>query len=163
MSRSKGNAQLAQHETNKELNRLNRLRKKMSHGGGSLSASQEIFLDAMQAKALTSGYKQSIQSEIDALTKYLKVEIENAYTLWKQTQADAKRWGEHLNDAEEMEALAAGNVTEYSIVRQPVNEYENILTMLRRTQSDLDNLLAQIKATIDKQVAIDKELAQYLS
>ncbi|EKQ3612522.1 hypothetical protein P4507_001549 [Enterococcus faecalis] len=156
-------AMLSAHETNQELQRLDILKKKFIQGGGGLSASQEIFLDAMQAKAITSGYKQSIQSEIEALMKYLKTEIENAHTLWKHTQADAQRWGEHLSYAEEMEALAAGNATEFSIVRQPVNEYENILTMLRSSQSELDNLLNQIKATIDRQVATDKELAQYLS
>ncbi|GMC11472.1 MULTISPECIES: hypothetical protein [Enterococcus] len=54
-------------------------------------------------------------------------------------------------------------MTEFSTVHQPVNEYETILTMLRNIQAELDQLLAQIKATIDQQVATDSELANYFS
>ena len=75
LSRSTGKAQLAQHETNKELARLTTLRKQLIQSNGRLSSSQEIFLDAMQAKAITSGYKYTIQAELDALTKWLTKEI----------------------------------------------------------------------------------------
>ncbi|MGH2311402.1 Mbeg1-like protein, partial [Enterococcus faecalis] len=51
ISRSKGNAQLAQHGANKEIEGLTTLRKKMIQGNGGLSSAQEIFIDAMQAKA----------------------------------------------------------------------------------------------------------------
>ena len=163
ISRSTGKAQLAQHETNKELARLTTLRNQLiqSNGGG-LSSSQEIFLDAMQAKAITSGYKYTIQAELDALTKWLTKEIDNAHTLWTETKKDAQRWGEHLTADEELEALASGHVTEFSILRQPVNKYEAILTTLKTVQSELDELLHKISTTIDQQVATDQELANYL-
>lgn len=163
ISRSKGNVQLAQHEANKEIERLTTLRKKMIQVNGGLSSAQEIFIDAMQAKAITTGYKHIIQTEIDGLTKWLKKEIENAHELWQHTKADAQRWGQHLSETEKITALAEGNVTEFSTVHQPVNEYETILTMLRNIQAELDQLLAQIKATIDQQVATDSELANYFS
>ncbi|PQB66912.1 hypothetical protein CUN12_02400 [Enterococcus faecalis] len=163
ISRSKGNAQLAQHEANKEIERLTTLRKKMIQGNGGLSSAQEIFIDAMQAKAITTGYKHTIQTEIDGLIKWLKKEIENAHELWQHTKADAQLWGQHLSETEKITALAEGNVTEFSTVHQPVNEYETILTMLRNIQEELDQLLAQIKATIDQQVATDSELANYFS
>lgn len=162
LSRSTGKVQLAQHETNKELARLTTLRNQLIQSNGGLSSSQEIFLDAMQAKAITSGYKYTIQAELDALTKWLTKEIDNAHTLWTETKKDAQRWGEHLTADEELEALASGHVTEFSILRQPVNKYEAILTTLKTVQSELDELLHKISATIDQQVATDQELANYL-
>ncbi|MBC9708841.1 MAG: DUF2974 domain-containing protein [Enterococcus sp.] len=162
LSRSTGKAQLAQHETNKELARLTTLRKQLIQSNGGLSSSQEIFLDAMQAKAITSGYKYTIQAELDALTKWLTTESKNAHTLWTETRKDARRWGEHLTAEEELEALASGHVTEFSILRQPVNEYEAILTTLKTVQSELDELLHKISTTIEQQVATDQELANYL-
>ncbi len=162
LSRSTGKGQLAQHETNKELARLTTLRKQLIRNNGGLSSSQEIFLDAMQAKAITSGYKYTIQAELDALTKWLTKEIENAHTLWAETKNDAHRWGEHLTVDEELEALASGHVTEFSILRLPVSNYEDLLTILKTVQSELDELLDKISTTIDQQVATDQELANYL-
>lgn len=63
---TEGNALLAKASTSKELARLELLKKKFSaSGGGSLSSSQEIFLDAMEARAITRGYKQTVKTEID--------------------------------------------------------------------------------------------------
>lgn len=163
VTQSKGIIQLAKHQTSKELDRLAEIHHQFSHSGKGISSSQEIFLDAMQARTITLGYKQAIQSEIDTVVKWLNKEIEQANLLWSQTKRDTNRWGEHLNDTEKMAILAENQVTEYTLVRQPVATYEQQLTLLQKVQYELDTLLKQIVTTIEEQVRTDKTLSQYLS
>lgn len=159
---TEGNALLAKANTSKELARLEVLKKKFSaSGGGSLSSSQEIFLDAMEARAITRGYKQTVQTEIDHLKKWFQTEIENARELWKHTQSDAERWGEHLTMNEIMETLASSNVTKETILNEPVNEYEQSLAILKSSEQEITTLLKNIQEAIDKQLATDKELANF--
>ncbi|MDT2012600.1 lipase family protein [Carnobacterium divergens] len=159
---TEGNALLAKANTSKELARLDILKQKFStSGGGSLSSSQEIFLDAMEARAITRGYKQTVQTEIDGLKKWFKTEIENARELWKHTQSDAERWGEHLTMNEIMETLASSNVTKGTILNEPVNEYEQSLAVLKSSEQEITILLKNIQEAIDKQLATDKELANF--
>jgi len=68
-----------------------------------------------------------------------------------------------LNDTEKMAILAENQVTEYTLVRQPVATYEQQLTLLQKVQYELDTLLKQIVTTIEEQVRTDKTLSQYLS
>ncbi|MDT2652414.1 Mbeg1-like protein [Enterococcus hirae] len=163
VTQSKGIIQLAKHQTNKELDRLAEIHHQFSHSCKGISSSQEIFLDAMQARTITLGYKQAIQSEIDTVVKWLNKEIEQANLLWSQTKRDTNRWGEHLNDTEKMAILAENQVTEYTLVRQPVATYEQQLNLLQKVQYELDTLLKQIVTTIEEQVRTDKTLSQYLS
>lgn len=163
VTRSKEIIHLAKHQINKELDRLAAIHHQFSHSGKGISSSQEIFLDAMQAKTITLGYKQAIQSEIDTVVKWLNKEIKQANLLWSQTKRDTNRWGEHLNDTEKMAILAENQVTEYTLVRQPVATYEQQLTLLQKVQHELDTLLKQIVTTIEEQVRTDKTLSQYLS
>lgn len=159
---TEGNALLAKANTSKELARLEFLKKKFSaSGGGALSSSQEIFLDAMEARAITRGYKQTVQTEIDHLKKWFQTEIENARELWKHTQSDAERWGEHLTLNEIMETLASSNVTKGTILNEPVNEYEQSLALLKSSEQEITTLLKNIQEAIDKQLATDKELANF--
>lgn len=163
VTQSKGIIQLAKHQTSKEFDRLAEIHHHFRHSGKGISSSQEIFLDAMQARTITLGYKQAIQSEIDKVVKWLNKEIEQANLLWSQTKRDTDRWGEHLNDTEKMAILAENQVTEYTLVRQPVATYEQQLTLLQKVQHELDALLKQIVTTIEEQVRTDKTLSQYLS
>ncbi|MGK0552946.1 hypothetical protein ACSFB8_12840, partial [Enterococcus faecalis] len=82
--------------------------------------------------------------------------------LWSQTKSDAQHWGEHLAAIEELEALEAGNATERSIVQDPVEEAEKSLSVLKASEEELSILLGNIEKAIESQVALDKELANYL-
>ncbi|MDA9471182.1 hypothetical protein [Enterococcus sp. 5H] len=160
---TKGNKDAIKFETKQRIAGLSNLKKiMMKSGGGSLSGVQEIFLNAMEAKAITTGFQQTVQSEMNELKKWFQTEIDNANELWKTSCSDAETFGEHLTYSEELEALAAGNVTEASIVSEPVNEYEKSLSVLQSSESDLKTLLKNIEGAIEKQVSVDKELASYL-
>lgn len=129
---------------------------------GSLSSAQKIFLDASQAKAITSGYKKTVETEISELKKWFQTEIRNANELWQTTKLDARYWGASLTHYEELEALDSLGVTERSIRIDPVNEYERTVATLRKSEEELERLLRNIEQTINRQVDSDHELSHYL-
>ncbi|EOH57057.1 hypothetical protein UA3_00568 [Enterococcus faecium EnGen0263] len=129
---------------------------------GSLSSAQKIFLDASQAKAITSGYKKTVETEISELKKWFQTEIRNANELWQTTKLDARYWGASLTYYEELEALDSCGVTERSIRIDPVNEYERTVATLRKSEEELERLLRNIEQTINRQVDSDHELSHYL-
>ncbi len=129
---------------------------------GSLSSAQKIFLDASQAKAITSGYKKTVETEISELKKWFQTEIRNANELWQTTKLDARYWGESLTHYEELEALDSLGVTERSIRIDPVNEYERTVATLRKSEEELERLLRNIEQTSNRQVDSDHELSHYL-
>jgi hypothetical protein len=159
---AKGKTEIIGFETQQRISGLEGLKKKFLANGGSLSSAQEIFLDASEAKAITLGYKQTVQAELDGLKKWFQNDITNANELWSQTKSDAQHWGEHLSVIEELEALEAGNATERSIVKEPVEEAEKSLSVLKASEEELSTLLGNIEKAIESQVALDKELANYL-
>lgn len=153
--------EVAQELTTVRINALATLRKKLMAGGGGLSASQEIFLDAMEAKAITEGMIITTQDKVAEIKKMYETGIENAQKLWRDTKSEAADFGEHLTSAEELSALAAGNATEASILTIPVAEYERSLSKLSAFEEKYTTLLKNIEAAITTQVAKDQELAQY--
>jgi hypothetical protein len=160
---AKGKTEIISFETQQRISGLEGLKKKfLASGGGSLSSAQEIFLDASEAKAITLGYKQTVQAELDGLKKWFQNDITNENELWSQTKSDAQHWGEHLSVTEELEALEAGNATERAIVQEPVEEAEKSLSVLKASEEELSTLLGNIEKAIESQVALDKELANYL-
>src|SRR5699024_10803659 len=57
---------------------------------GSISTATNIFLDASQAKAITSGYKKKVETDSNKLKKWFQTEIRNANELWQTTRLDAR-------------------------------------------------------------------------
>ncbi|MBL1224125.1 hypothetical protein [Enterococcus sp. BWR-S5] len=157
-------AEVAKAFTNAQLAALKNMRKELlAKGGGSLSGAQEIYLDAMEARAITEGMVMTVEDKIAEMKKMYERSIENANELWQTTKSDASSVGAHLSQAEEISALAAGNATEASIVTEPVQLCESAMSRLTTYEGKFTSLLNDIETAIQKQVAVDKELAAYLS
>lgn len=71
LTNKEGSLQLAKYATAQQLAAINIMRTSFTKSGGGLSSSEEIFLDAAEALAITQGMKQTIQGEIRALKDVL--------------------------------------------------------------------------------------------
>jgi hypothetical protein len=157
-----GNIQLAKYTVNQQLSAIDIMRKKFIKSGGGLSSSEEIFLDASEAMAITKGMKQTISGEITELKQMYQEGIKNAEDLWKTTKSNAEGTGQHLSYGECLDALDRGNVTESNTVREPVHEYEEKLAKVTKISRNYDELLQKIGESITKQLETDQELANQI-
>ncbi len=148
--------------TEKRLSDLGALRKKFASNGGGVSASEEMYLDAAEALALTKGMKATIQLEIADLKNLYDNAMEEAKMLWNATQRSAYAVGSSLSHAEVMSALMSGGATEAIIQTIPVNEYKASLTKLNGIEQDYTALISQISRAIEQQVRVDSQLAQQI-
>lgn len=158
-----GGAEMGMALTKQSLMELSLLRQQfMATGSGSLSSSQEIYLDASEARALTQGMKQTVQNKITEIKTMSQKAITDANQLWRETVTDAQDFGTKLSYSTQLEALEQGNVTENSMRIKPVAEYESDIHILQGIEENYNQLLVQIDKTITEQVAMDQELAQQL-
>ncbi|WP_071865835.1 DUF2974 domain-containing protein, partial [Enterococcus caccae] len=157
-----GCLQLAKYMVTQQLSAIDMMRKNFMKSGGGLSKSEEIFLDASEAMAITQGMKQTINGEITELTQIYTEGIKNAGDLWRTTKSNAENTGSHLSYGECINALARGNATESSIVREPVREYEEKLAKATKISRNYDELLQKIGESITKQLETDQELANLI-
>ncbi|WP_165038307.1 hypothetical protein, partial [Enterococcus sp. ZJ1622] len=156
--------QAAQDLTDARMTALSKLEKHFrTAGSGKLTASQEIFLDALSAKTITESMILTTQEKITRFKRMYQENIEQAGELWKQTKRDAAALGPSLTTIEQMSALDEGNATEAVIATQPINEYKNALKKLTNYEKQYTALLEEINQVIDKQVATDKELANHFN
>lgn len=130
--------------------------------GGSLTSSEEIFLDAAEGLAITQGMKQTIQGEIKDLKEMFDKAIENAEDLWRDTLSDARDIGSKLSESEILTALAYGSATESEIVIDTVQDCEKSLVEATKIEQEYDKLLEQINEAIKSQVKTDQELAKQI-
>lgn len=157
-----GSLQLAKYMVSQQLSAINTMRKSFMKSGGGLSKSEEIFLDASEAMAITQGMKQMINGEITELKQVYTDGIKNAGDLWRTTKSNAENTGSHLSYGECIDALARGNATENTIVREPVREYEEKLAKVTKISRNYDELLQKIGESITKQLETDQELANQI-
>ncbi|MBC2261083.1 DUF2974 domain-containing protein [Listeria sp. FSL L7-0091] len=162
LTNKEGSLQLAKYATAQQLAAINIMRTSFTKSGGGLSSSEEIFLDAAEALAITQGMKQTIQGEIRALKDVFDKEIENAEELWRDTLSDARDIGSNLSESEILAALAWGGATEPKIVIDTVQDCENSLVEATKIEQEYDKLLEQINEAIKSQLKTDQELAKQI-
>ncbi|MBC2039242.1 hypothetical protein [Listeria marthii] len=162
LTNKEGSPQLAKYATAQQLAAINIMRTSFTKSGGGLSSSEEIFLDAAEALAITQGMKQTIQGEIRDLKDVFDKEIENAEELWRDTLSDARDIGSHLSESEIHAALAWGGATEPKIVIDTVQDCEKSLVEATKIEQEYDKLLEQINAAIKSQLKTDQELAKQI-
>lgn len=156
-------AEMAQAVTKKRLKDLENLKKTfLKNGGSSLSSSQEIYLDAAEAEALTEGMKFSLQVQIADLKKMYVNEIKSAGTLWNETLESARTLGSHLSENERMDSLENGGATVSSILEKPMSKSDEALQKLTAIEESYDELLVKIRNAIQTQIETDSELASQL-
>ncbi|EEJ0015232.1 DUF2974 domain-containing protein [Listeria innocua] len=162
LTNKEGSLQLAKYATAQQLAAINIMRTSFTKSGGGLSSSEEIFLDAAEALAITQGMKQTIQGEIRALKDVFDKEIENAEKLWRDTLSDARDIGSNLYESEILAALAWGGATEPKIVIDTVQDCEKSLVEATKIEQEYDKLLEQINEAIKSQLKTDQELAKQI-
>ncbi|EAD5868026.1 DUF2974 domain-containing protein [Listeria innocua] len=162
LTNKEGSLQLAKYATAQQLAAINIMRTSFTKSGGGLSSSEEIFLDAAEALAITQGMKQTIQGEIRALKDVFDKEIENAEELWRDTLSDARDIGSNLSESEILAALAWGGATEPKIVIDTVQDCEKSLVEATKIEQEYDKLLEQINEAIKSQLKTDQELAKQI-
>ncbi|HCJ4262085.1 TPA: DUF2974 domain-containing protein [Listeria innocua] len=162
LTNKEGSLQLAKYATAQQLAAINIMRTSFTKSGGGLSSSEEIFLDAAEALAITQGMKQTIQGEIRALKDVFDKEIENAEELWRDTLSDARDIGSNLSESEILAALAWGGTTEPKIVIDTVQDCEKSLVEATKIEQEYDKLLEQINEAIKSQLKTDQELAKQI-
>lgn len=150
LTNKEGSLQLAKYATAQQLAAINIMRTSFTKSGGGLSSSEEIFLDAAEALAITQGMKQTIQGEIRALKDVFDKEIENAEELWRDTLSDARDIGSNLYESEILAALAWGGATEPEIVIDTVQDCEKSLVEATKIEQEYDKLLERINEAIKK-------------
>lgn len=154
--------QLAKYATTQQLAAIDIMRASFTKSGGSLSSSEEIFLDAAEGLAITQGMKQTIQGEIRDLKAMFDQAIENAEELWRETLSDARDLGSKLAESDILEALAYGGATKEKIVTEVVQECEKSLAEATKIEQEYDELLEQINQAIKSQLETDQELAKQI-
>ncbi|MBO0471711.1 hypothetical protein JZO66_14225 [Enterococcus sp. DIV0242_7C1] len=153
--------QMAEASTRQKLKELSNLKKKfLKQGGGRLTSSQEIYLDASEALALTRGMKATLQVTLDGLKVAYKQAIADKDRHWIDTLSDAGTVGSVLSSGEQLESLNQGRATEERIRHQPKAELEASLAKLTAHEEKYDQLIEQTKQAIDEQIQADKSLAQ---
>ncbi len=153
--------QMAEASTRQKLKELSLLEKKfLKQGGGRLSSSQEIYLDASEALALTQGMKATLQTTIEGLKVAYKQAMADKDRHWADTLSDADTVGSVLSSGEQLESLNQGNATEERIRHQPKTELEASLAKLTAHEEKYDQLIEQTKQAINEQLQADKKLAQ---
>lgn len=158
-----GAANLITYHVNQQLRELSELEQTfLSSGGGKMSSSQEIYLDAAQALALTEGMKLTLQDKIAEVKKNYMKEIEDAETLWKETLEGARIIGSNLSENERLDSLANGGATVTNILDKPKSKAEESLHKLNDIENDYDVLLAEISQAIQTQIETDEDLARQL-
>ncbi|MBC1283582.1 DUF2974 domain-containing protein [Listeria welshimeri] len=157
-----GSLRLAKYATAQQLAAIDIMRTSFSKSGGSLTSSEEIFLDAAEGLAITQGMKQTIQGEIKDLKEMFDKAIENAEDLWRDTLSDARDIGSKLSESEILTALAYGSATESKIVIDTVQDCEKSLVEATKIEQEYDKLLEQINEAIKSQVKTDQELAKQI-
>lgn len=162
LTNKEGSLQLAKYATAQQLAAINIMRTSFTKSGGGLSSSEEIFLDAAEALAITQGMKQTIQGEIRALKDVFDKEIENAEELWRDTLSDARDIGSNLYESEILAALAWGGATEPKIVIDTVQDCEKSLVKATKIEQEYDKLLERINEAIKSQLKTDQELAKQI-
>ncbi|HAA4368561.1 TPA: DUF2974 domain-containing protein [Listeria monocytogenes] len=162
LTNKEGSLQLAKYVTAQQLAAINIMRTSFTKSGGGLSSSEEIFLDAAEALAITQGMKQTIQGEIRALKDVFDKEIENAEELWRDTFSDARDIGSNLYESEILAALAWGGATEPEIVIDTVQDCEKSLVEATKIEQEYDKLLERINEAIKSQLKTDQELAKQI-
>lgn len=156
-------AEMAQAVTKKRLKEIKNLKKKfLKNGSTSLSASQEIYLDAVEAEALTEGMKYTLQEQITDLKKMYVDEIKSAGTLWNETLESARNVGSHLSENELIASLGNGGATLASILEKPMSKSDEALQKLTAIEESYDALLVKIREAIQTQIEADTELASQL-
>ncbi|EAC5234432.1 TPA: DUF2974 domain-containing protein [Listeria monocytogenes] len=162
LTNKEGSLRLAKYATAQQLAAINIMRTSFSKSGGTLSSSEEIFLDAAEGLAITQGMKQTIQGEIKDLKDMFDKAIENAEELWRDTLSDARDIGSKLSESEILTALALGNATESKIVIDKVQDCEKSLAEATKIEQEYDKLLEQINEAIKSQLKTDQELAKQI-
>ncbi|EAC3039088.1 DUF2974 domain-containing protein [Listeria monocytogenes] len=162
LTNKEGSLRLAKYATAQQLAAINIMRTSFSKSGGTLSSSEEIFLDAAEGLAITQGMKQTIQGEIKDLKDMFDKAIENAEELWRDTLSDARDIGSKLSESEILTALALGNATESKIVIDIVQDCEKSLAEATKIEQEYDKLLEQINEAIKSQLKTDQELAKQI-
>ncbi|HAA5720205.1 TPA_asm: hypothetical protein GF862_05010 [Listeria monocytogenes] len=162
LTNKEGSLQLAKYATAQQLAAINIMRTSFTKSGGGLSSSEEIFLDAAEALAITQGMKQTIQGEIRALKDVFDKEIENAEELWRDTLSDARDIGSNLYESEILAVLAWGGATEPEIVIDTVQDCEKSLVEATKIEQEYDKLLERINEAIKSQLKTDQELAKQI-
>ena len=149
-------------ETKKQLNDLDVLRKKLLKGGGGLSPSQKIYLDAAEALALTKGMKRTLQVDISAIKKMYKQAIEDTGKLWQNTVKAGDSIGTLLSHSEVLGALMSGGADEGRVKIIPTAEYTAKISELTAIEQEYNELIGKIQSSINKQLDTDRELAQLI-
>ena len=158
-----GAKKLITYHVNQQLRELSELEQTfLSSGGGKMSSSQEIYLDAAQALALTEGMKLTLQDKIAEVKKNYMKEIEDAETLWTETLEGARIIGSNLSENERLDSLANGGATVTNILDKPKSKAEESLHKLNDIENDYDVLLAEISQAIQTQIETDEDLARQL-
>lgn len=149
-------------DTNKALSDLDVLRKKFLKGGGGLSSSQNIYLDAAEALALTRGMQRTLQVDMLDIKKMYKEAIEDAGKLWRNTIRAGESIGTLLSHSEVLGALMSGGADEGRIRIIPTAEYSKKMSELTAIEKEYDELTGKIESSINKQLNTDRELAQLI-
>lgn len=149
-------------DTKKALSDLDVLRKKFLKGGGGLSSSQKIYLDAAEALALTKGMQRILQVDISAIKKLYKQAIEDAGKLWRNTVKAGNSVGTLLSHSEILGALTSGGADEGRVKIIPTAEYTTKISELTAIEQSYNELIGKIQSSINKQLDTDRELAQLI-
>ncbi|MDK2802056.1 MAG: hypothetical protein KFW09_01615 [Oscillospiraceae bacterium] len=155
--------EMSQIVTGQELKKLFDIKNKfLQNNNGSLSSSQEIFLDASEAIILTKGIKGTIEMDIYNLQTMYRQSIEKSNQLWKDTISKASNIGSKLSYNEVLESLEKGNVTNDTLLTKPVGKYEKILKKLHAIQEKYNDFIKNINDAIETQLSTDQDLARQL-
>lgn len=131
-------------------------------GGGSLSTSEEIYLENMEALLVVENAAQSMRIGLDYVMKIYQDGILRAKETWAEGFARAQAIGTELSYDEVISALAAGGATKANIVDEPTAYYEEKIAIAKEIGSSFDVLSLDIKNSIGKLAQADQDLGNQI-
>ncbi|MBC6308512.1 hypothetical protein HCJ66_02985 [Listeria sp. FSL L7-1582] len=145
-----------------QLKNLTVLTGKLRARGGGLSSSEQIYLESSEVLIIAEGIARMVESGFSEIVKACKDAITETEKHWQDTVQRAQEVASHLNYYEVMDALADGGATKASIVDEATTYYEKKIAKAEKLKADYQNLVEEIKTSVTKQLALDKELAKEL-
>lgn len=146
-----------------QMRTLGKLAAKLQASGGTLSASEQVYLDSESTLAVSNGVHQLVEQAVIDLESTYNETNQSIEKIWPKTLKSARSIGGNLNEAEIIEALQAGGCNKQTLVDEPIAKMMAKLTEIKAVGQDYKKIVDQIKSGVEKQLAADQDLARQVA
>lgn len=153
---------IVKRESKRKFDKLGKMRKAFQDSNGGLSSSEELYLDAANAKLVVGRQRRLFELQSNGFIQLLRKGIREAKAEWQGALRDARDFSTQLTLNEMENALAAGGASQKYIQDDPIQRWQGSITNIQSLGDGLDDLLDKTDKAIDTIVNADSQLAGQL-